>query len=145
MFRIRFQCGCGFMFDKASVFSWSDSADIPGGTGSANLVQKCKECGKTGSCEITSKAGDFKVTAEDDGKAVKVASFDCRGLEPKELVVSDGYTVTAGTASWRDQDLSEAAGKHSAGWSEYDEETDVSFTVSEVSASFELDKGGKKK
>ncbi len=146
-FRVRFACGCGNTFEKASVFGWGEEAEVPGGTGTATFVQKCKECGRVGSVDLTSKPADFRITAEDSEKPVRVATFECRGFEPRALEVADGFRVraAAGATEWRRVDLSEAAGEHAAGWNEYDEAADAAASVTDVSATFARDKEAKKR
>jgi hypothetical protein len=138
--RLRLVCACSTPFEKTSVFSWDDSAEVPGGTGTANLVQKCKACSRVVSVELLSKAADFVVTAEagGEGDGPVVATLECRGATPVSLDVGSGFVVTAaGSPSvWTEQDLSCAVGQHADGWCEFDEEGDAeaggALTITDV-------------
>jgi hypothetical protein len=135
-FRVIFECdGCATRSDKPQVFSRSDSAEVPGGRGEANLVAKCKGCGRQYNVEIVSSVAEAVYTADSSGKFARVASIECRGgITPVALEPGDGWTLVGNSGhAWSDQDLTED-------WSEYDEDSAESLTLLTFQAKFEASK-----
>ena len=132
-FRVKFACdGCGDVSEKAQVFSWTDSVEVPGGKGSAKFLAKCKGCSRPYNVDIASTAADFVYTAEHSGAWRRVASVECRGgVNPVAFEIGDGYKVTGPKAEWCNQDLGDD-------WAEFDEEADTSVSILSVESRFEL-------
>ncbi|EFJ29662.1 hypothetical protein SELMODRAFT_146445 [Selaginella moellendorffii] len=86
-FFFKVQCGsCGTMSEKHSGVSAADVVEIPNSRGTANLVQKCKLCKKTGTISLVDgKNKPYTLEDSESGKFVPVMCFDCRGMEPVEF------------------------------------------------------------
>ena len=110
------------------MFNASDAVLVPGGRGTAALVQKCKDCSSVFSCDVLSKPGGG-LSADDAGGA-PFAVFECRGCEPERFEAGGGWTVEGPSQSWRDVNLD------TDDWCEYDEAAQVSVAVSELRGTF---------
>jgi len=114
-----------------SVFSKGDEKlEIPGGRGEASYVQKCPECKNVGSADIlelsmASLGGDTE-GSESSVKELELAKLDCRGLEPHDFQVGDGWTVcsTSSTTVWEDVSFLEEDS-----FTEYDEKASAAVEV----------------
>ena len=99
------KCGsCNEQADKWMYICQTESVDVKGGRGSANLVVKCKLCSREsnmGKLIKTKCSRQFSLTSSqfslykdiivdsvapynepDEGKFKTVVKFDCRGMEP---------------------------------------------------------------
>uniref|UniRef100_A0A7S0WN99 Uncharacterized protein n=1 Tax=Chlamydomonas leiostraca TaxID=1034604 RepID=A0A7S0WN99_9CHLO len=126
------------------VVSGEEEQEVAGGRGTAHFVMKfCKESKSQASITIMDPKdkelkgavkGEF--TAEDRGKWVALAAFECRGLEPIAFTPQAGWIATSAVSStkWEDVDLAEKE------WAEYDEKGGESVGVSELQACFKLHK-----
>ena len=130
--RVKFACtACREPSDRFSVFGWDDAAEVPGGKGAAHLVQACRHCKAPCSVSIVSKRGDARYTAADAeaGRAVAVATLECRGAVPAEAQCGPGWVVAGPSGeTWGDVSLDDE-------FSEYDEAAGVSVTVLDAAMS----------
>lgn len=124
--RVKFTCGsCREASDKFSVFTWEDEVEVPGGKGTANLTQSCKNCKAPCSVSIMSKRSDAVYTAEEAeaGKSKTIATIECRGVTPCDAECGPGWVVTGPSGiKWDDVSLDEE-------FAEFDEGADASITV----------------
>jgi hypothetical protein len=132
--RVRFACGsCREVSDKTSVIAWEDEVDVPGGKGTAHLLQKCKNCAAVGNASIVSAREAGVYTAADaEGRAPKtVATLECRGaLVPSAAEAGPGWVVVGPSgAQWPDVNLDDGE------FAEYDEPADASITVMDIAMS----------
>lgn len=132
-FFFKIKCGgCSSITEKYSSVTASELYDIPKSRGSANLVQKCKFCDKVGTIVIVE--GRSKPYTMEDSEARKftpIGCFDCRGIEPVDFSLREGWTAEATSgAKFVDIDLSEGE------WSEYDEKASVSVGILNVEHKF---------
>lgn len=132
----KLKCGnCGEVTEKETYVVLGDVVPIPKSRGQANLVQKCKFCGRDGT--ITMIQGSGRPLTGDDceaGKYAPLMSFDCRGLEPFEYSFGgDQWKVetTAGTV-FENVDLSVGD------WAEYDEKGNMPVSVSNLKSRFDV-------
>lgn len=132
----KLKCGnCGEVTEKETYVVLGDVVPIPKSRGQANLVQKCKFCGRDGT--ITMIQGSGRPLTGDDceaGKYAPLMSFDCRGLEPVEYSFGgDQWKVetTAGTV-FENVDLSVGD------WAEYDEKGNMPVSVSNLKSRFDV-------
>ncbi|KAL2940184.1 hypothetical protein RDABS01_001566 [Bienertia sinuspersici] len=135
-FAFKLRCeNCGEVTAKESTLSLEEVVPIPKSRGHANLVQKCKFCGREGN--ITMIPGSGRPLTDEDcesGKYAPLMSFDSRGLEPFEFYFGgDQWKVesTAGTV-FEDVDLS------AEDWAEYDEKGNMPVSVSNLKSRFDV-------
>ncbi|KAL8101608.1 hypothetical protein AgCh_033493 [Apium graveolens] len=129
----KMKCGnCGELTKKETYVSLNEV--VPMGKGTANLVQKCKFCGREGNVTmISGKGSALTQELSESGKYAPVMQFDCRGYEPVEFVFGTGWEAEsiAGT-KFKDIDLSEGE------FSEYDEKGECPVMISNLRATFDV-------
>ncbi|VDM49919.1 unnamed protein product [Toxocara canis] len=118
-------------------FRWfmKESLEMPGSRGEANLIAKCKLCGRVNSLDII-KDSFQAYTIEGNEQYQPIVKFDCRGVEPTEFDPRGGWRavgVESGTP-FEDIDLSEKE------WADYDEKSSVATEITELDARFVLSK-----
>jgi len=130
--RLKLQCKtCNEIQAKTSVledgFNLENKTEIPGGKGTASLVQKCGFCSSIFSLDVISTSDQIiSYTSEAESPAF-LASLECRGCEPVEYEAGAGWAVEgSGGTVFSDVDLT------SGDFCEFDEKADVSVTVSPV-------------
>lgn len=108
-----------------------ESQPIKGSRGSANFVSKCKLCGRENSLDII-KESIAEYNAEDSNQMKKIVAFDCRGVEPTDFSPRTGFYCEGveSPTKFTDIDLSEKD------WCDYDESTQQSVGVYEVTSQF---------
>ncbi|XP_021739079.1 UPF0587 protein C1orf123 homolog [Chenopodium quinoa] len=136
LYYFKVKCGnCGEVTEKESYVMLGELVPIPKSRGQANLVQKCKFCGREGTITMIPKSGRY-LTGDDceAGKFVRLMSFDCRGLEPVDYSFGgDQWKIitTAGTV-FENVDLSDGD------WADYDEKKKMPTSVGNLQARFEV-------
>jgi hypothetical protein len=140
--RVKLACtACREPSDRFSVFSWDDAAEVPGGKGAAHLVQACKTCKAPGSVSIASAleaAAPLTAADAEAGRAVAVATLECRGVVPVEAQCGPGWVVGGPSGeTWADVSLD-------AEFCEYDEAAGVSVTVLDAAMSVAPAGGGRR-
>eukprot|EP00249_Psilotum_nudum_P004646 c18151_g1_i1 orf=266-766(+) len=127
------KCGsCGEMSDKFSAVTATEQLQMPRSRGVAHLVQKCKFCGREG-CIIMVDGRGKPYTIEDSeaGRFVPVMCFDCRGIEPVEFSLRDGWSAEGVSGSkFADIDLSEGE------FAEYDEKASCPVGITDIEHKF---------
>ncbi|XP_064486031.1 CXXC motif containing zinc binding protein-like [Ornithodoros turicata] len=113
-----------------SVEASSKSA-VKGSRGTANLVIKCKLCGRENSIDVLPETV-VPYTAEDALNLKTIASFDCRGVEPVSFDARDGFVVEASGSrtQFADVNLEEKE------WSDYDEKEKQTVGIYELEHKF---------
>ncbi|EGT37127.1 hypothetical protein CAEBREN_32297 [Caenorhabditis brenneri] len=114
--------------------------EVPGSRGEANLVEKCKLCGRVNT--LTILGDNFKsYNIEENEKWQKIAIFDCRGIEPFDFDPRDEWIATSVETGnpFRDIDLSEKE------WVDFDDKAMEAVEISEFSAQFTTVRDPKKK
>eukprot|EP00286_Rhodomonas_abbreviata_P006720 CAMPEP_0181323614 /NCGR_PEP_ID=MMETSP1101-20121128/19890_1 /TAXON_ID=46948 /ORGANISM="Rhodomonas abbreviata, Strain Caron Lab Isolate" /LENGTH=161 /DNA_ID=CAMNT_0023431675 /DNA_START=118 /DNA_END=603 /DNA_ORIENTATION=+ len=104
---------------------------------SVNLQIKCKGCGRVHDVSLDSERpeGEWEAGGPD---GQRIASFECRGMEPMECEVRDGFYVVAPDGTkFEDADLSDD-------WMEVDAKGNP-ISISNAKYSFVGTKGGGKK
>jgi hypothetical protein len=115
----------------------ADTHDLSGSKGTANFVLKFDKASKH---EAYLNVVDVKgvtraITADDSGKFVPVAAFECRGLEPVAYHPEDEWVASsAGGTKFDSVDLRDD-------WADYCEKAGDSVSVMGVEAKFELHRG----
>ncbi|XP_021687671.2 uncharacterized protein LOC110670047 isoform X2 [Hevea brasiliensis] len=87
------KCGrCGELSQKETCVTLNETVPVPASKGTANLVQKCKFCGREGTVLMVPGKGKL-LTQEisDIGKYAPLMMFDCRGYEPEGFVFGSGW------------------------------------------------------
>mmetsp|Transcript_52891 Transcript_52891/g.123887 ORF Transcript_52891/g.123887 Transcript_52891/m.123887 type:complete len:162 (-) Transcript_52891:95-580(-) len=104
---------------------------------SVNLQIKCKGCGRSHdvSFDADTPEGEWQAGGPD---AQRLATFECRGMEPYECEVRDGFVVTAEDGTkFEDVDLSDD-------WMDVDQKGNP-VSVNNVKTDFTSAKDNKKK
>ncbi|KAG1346383.1 putative CXXC motif containing zinc binding protein [Cocos nucifera] len=83
---------CGEVSQKETCATMSESVPLSSGKGTANLVQKCKLCGREGSIQMIPGHGQ-PLTRELSQRELntRLMVFDCRGFEPVDFSFGDGW------------------------------------------------------
>ncbi|KAG1367650.1 putative CXXC motif containing zinc binding protein [Cocos nucifera] len=83
---------CGEISQKETCVTMSESVPLPNGRGTANLVQKCKLCGREGSIQMIPGHGQPLTLELSQRELITgLMVFDCRGFEPVDFSFSDGW------------------------------------------------------
>ncbi|KAL6005972.1 hypothetical protein ACLOJK_040017 [Asimina triloba] len=93
----KLKCGsCGEVTQKETCVTLSEAVPLPSGKGTANLVQKCKICGREGTVQMMGGHGQpLTHGAAESGKYMPLMVFDCRGMEPVEFFFGNGWEAYA--------------------------------------------------
>ncbi|ORY98001.1 DUF866-domain-containing protein [Syncephalastrum racemosum] len=132
----KIQCGsCRETDENWISFNPHETVDIPGSRGSANLVMRCKFCKRESSAQFEPGVKIGSYSAEQNGKAQKLAVFDCRGLELVGFSPRDTWTAKGveSDTPFTEIDLSED-------WADYDEKSGEPVGISNVEAEFRKEK-----
>nr|CAG4636641.1 EOG090X0HQJ [Eubosmina coregoni] len=133
---IKVKCGsCNEESDKWIYITQSDSVDVKGGRGTANLVLKCKLCSRENNMDIIPDSLK-SYNDEDQGKFKTIVQFECRGMEPSDFSPRNGWLVEgleSGT-KFSDIDLSEKE------WADYDEKSKTTVGIYEIEHQFAREK-----
>jgi len=128
---LKLKClNCGETPDKWQYVTLSESNPLKGGRGSANMVSKCKMCGRENSIDILKDS--VKPYSADNESFKTVVSFDCRGMEPTDFSPRIGWTCSgdeSGT-TFQDIDLGEKE------WVDFDENSNQSVGIYELQHKF---------
>ncbi|EFX81886.1 hypothetical protein DAPPUDRAFT_210830 [Daphnia pulex] len=133
---LKVKCGsCNEVSDKWIYITQSESNDVKGGRGTANLVFKCKLCYRENNMDIIPESRT-SYNDEDQGKFKTIVKFDCRGMEPTDFSPRNGWLVEgleSGT-KFSDVDLSDKE------WVEYDEKAKNEVGIYEIEHQFAREK-----
>ncbi|XP_068648738.1 uncharacterized protein [Aristolochia californica] len=123
---------CGEVSEKETCISLSDTVPLPNGRGTANLVRKCKFCGREGTLlMIPGKGRPLTDTLSDQGQFAPLMLFECRGLEPIDYFFGDGWKVeSVHETTFTDIDLSPGD------YVEYDEKGQCPVGISNLRSEF---------
>lgn len=126
---------CGELTAKETCVSLEEEVPIPKSRGLANLVQKCKFCGREGTISMTAGVGR-PLTGElcEEGKYAPLMVFDCRGLEPVDFLFMDPHwrVESAEGTVFENVDLS------GGDWVEYDEKGSCPVSISNLKSVFQV-------
>mmetsp|Transcript_2264 Transcript_2264/g.3222 ORF Transcript_2264/g.3222 Transcript_2264/m.3222 type:complete len:162 (-) Transcript_2264:11-496(-) len=109
--------------------SRGDDVEVEGSKGKANFAVKFKGSNSKSTCSVIDIKNytQKEISAKDSGKFVPIAAFECRGLEIISWHPSTDFIATSeGGFCFGEIDLSEGD------WCEYDEENDISVTVTDL-------------
>ncbi|PSR91759.1 UPF0587 protein like [Actinidia chinensis var. chinensis] len=132
---IKLKCGCcGEVTKKETCLSLNETVPLPASRGTANLVQKCKFCGRDGNITmITGRGRPLTQEISQAGKYAPLMVFDCRGFEPVEFSFGSGWKVESIEGTKFDGvDLSEGE------FAEYDENGECPVMISNLRAVFKV-------
>ncbi|XP_008806804.2 CXXC motif containing zinc binding protein-like [Phoenix dactylifera] len=133
---------CGEISQKKTCVTMSESVPLPSGRGTANLVQKCKLCGREGSIQMIPGQGQpLTLELSQREQVTGFMVFDCRGFEPVDFSFSDGWKAESTSGTPFEVDLS---GEEFA---DYDEKGECPVGVANLRALFRVvkkqERGGK--
>lgn len=138
----KFKCtACGEVPDHWQHITLAEEHEVKGGRGHANAVIRCKLCGRENSCDVV-RESVREYGAGDSGGFRTVAEFDCRGMEPVEFSLRDGWSARGYKPAGEDEDDGEE-GKETGKvfedvdlepgeWADYDDVGDESVYISEI-------------
>ncbi|GAV56983.1 DUF866 domain-containing protein [Cephalotus follicularis] len=127
-------CGrCGEQTQRETCVNLNETVPLTG-KGTANLIQKCKFCGREGTVSMIAGRGK-PLTQEfaEEGKCVPLMLFDCRGYEPVGFVFGGGWKVESVTGT-RFEDIDLSGGD----FAEYDEKGKCPVMISNLRATFDV-------
>nr|CAG4639653.1 EOG090X0HQJ [Daphnia magna] len=133
---LKVKCGsCNEVSDKWIYIAQTESNEVKGGRGTANIVVKCKFCSRENNMDIIPES----VTSYDDGDQGKfkiIVKFDCRGMEPADFSPRNGWVVEGLESGMKfsDIDLSDKE------WVEYDEKAKNEVGIYEIEHEFSREK-----
>lgn len=129
---LKFRCAnCGEVSQSWQYVTEEMTAELKGGRGHANMVEKCKMCARENSVSII----ETKVASyndDDDSTSKVIVGFECRGLEPVDFDLRSGWEVQSGSSNklFSDVDLKDRE------WYDYDDIGSESVSITEISFSF---------
>jgi len=129
---LKVKCGsCNEQADKWMYICQTESVDVKGGRGSANLVVKCKLCSRESNMDIIVDSV-APYNEPDEGKFKTVVKFDCRGMEPCDFSPRNGWVVEGfeSRTKFPDVDLTEKE------WADYDEKAATTVGIYELEHEF---------
>uniref|UniRef100_A0A915PU86 Hflx-type G domain-containing protein n=1 Tax=Setaria digitata TaxID=48799 RepID=A0A915PU86_9BILA len=105
--------------------------NMPGSRGNANILEKCKLCGRMNSLEIVKDSFQSYKTSDDYDELIR---FDCRGLEPVDFDPRSGWRAvgTESATVFENIDLTEKE------WVDYDEKVAEPTEINEIHCRFVL-------
>eukprot|EP00040_Diaphanoeca_grandis_P016631 m.86111 g.86111 ORF g.86111 m.86111 type:complete len:174 (-) comp25928_c0_seq1:110-631(-) len=123
-------------------FSATDVVETENAGDSVNFVVRMPGARSQGSATVVVSKAVSAIEVTEEGqrtKNVPIAAFDCRGLEPIRCEIGTGFIVTStsGTVFTEDVDLSEE-------WSDYDEKSNESVSITGLTTEFRILKETKK-
>ncbi|ONK69211.1 uncharacterized protein A4U43_C05F20500 [Asparagus officinalis] len=131
-YRFKVKCeNCGEISQKETCVVLSETVPLSNGRATANLVQKCKLCGREGSIQMIPGQGQ-PLTLE-QSQAEKFSTlmvFDCRGFEPIGFSFSNGWKAESTSGTVYEIDLSEGD------FADYDEKGECPVGVSNLQGKF---------
>ncbi|KAJ1667924.1 hypothetical protein IW140_003458 [Coemansia sp. RSA 1813] len=122
----KIKCNSCHEVDKNLItISAQDGSQISGSRGEANLVMKCKFCKREGVASIVGEPAPY--TAENSGSFARVLTVECRGIEPVEVELRDGWRAKSTESNeCFELDLTESE------WYDYDDKAAVEVSVTEI-------------
>uniref|UniRef100_A0A8R1XQ86 CXXC motif containing zinc binding protein n=2 Tax=Onchocerca TaxID=6281 RepID=A0A8R1XQ86_ONCVO len=105
--------------------------NMPGSRGAANILEKCKLCGRINSLEIVKDSFRSYKNSDDYDELIR---FDCRGLEPTDFDPKSGWRAigTESATVFENIDLTEKE------WVDYDEKAAQPTEINEIQCRFVL-------
>ncbi|CAL9774797.1 unnamed protein product [Musa acuminata subsp. burmannicoides] len=126
---------CGEISQKETCVVLSESVPLPNGRGTANLVQKCKLCGRDGTIQMVPGHGEpLTIERSQAGIRSKLMVFDCRGFEPVNFSFENGWKAESLSGTSFEVDLSEGE------FADYDEKGECPVGITNLQASFRVAK-----
>jgi hypothetical protein len=106
----------------------SDVEKLEGSKGEANFIMKWKGSNSQSYIKIVDlKKTDSNYSSNDSGNWKLIIGFECRGLEPTKWIPGIDFNIlTSSGKIFENVDLTEKD------WAEYDEENDLSITVTNL-------------
>ncbi|KAJ1345759.1 hypothetical protein KIN20_000364 [Parelaphostrongylus tenuis] len=130
---LKFRCmNCGESREYWQYVVLIEVLEVPGSRGVANLVEKCKLCGRLNTVSIIKDSIGSYDSKEHNEEWQSMIHLDCRGLEPVDFEMRTGWTAVGtetGTV-FEDIDLSEKA------WADYDEKASEATEIADIEVRF---------
>ncbi|KAL6615087.1 hypothetical protein ACP70R_037357 [Stipagrostis hirtigluma subsp. patula] len=131
-FKLRCE-NCGETTAKATCVALGEVVDLPTGRGTANLVQKCKLCGRDGTIVMIPGQGTpLTIEQSQKGEKTCLMVFDCRGYEPFDFEFRDGWKADSVNGTPFDIDCSEDE------FAEYDEKGECPVGLGKLQSTFKV-------
>ncbi len=141
----KFKCSsCGEVPDHWQHITAVEHHEVTGSRGTANAVIKCKLCHRENSVDIIHDSVR-EYGREDTGQFKQLVAFDCRGMEPVDFSLRDGWTVKAFKPAREEDDEEEGkeTGKvfedidlSQGEWADYDDVGEESVYISDIKHQF---------
>uniref|UniRef100_A0A0D3EQ95 Uncharacterized protein n=1 Tax=Oryza barthii TaxID=65489 RepID=A0A0D3EQ95_9ORYZ len=131
-FKLRCE-NCGEVSAKATCVSLGEVVDLPNGRSTANLVQKCKLCGRDASIVMIPGQGTpLTIEQSQKGDRTCLMVFDCRGCEPIDFAFGNGWKAESLEGTSFDIDCSEGE------FADYDEKGECPVGLGKLRSEFRV-------
>ncbi|KAK1311858.1 hypothetical protein QJS10_CPA07g00923 [Acorus calamus] len=132
LFKLRCE-NCGELTQKETCVVLGETVPLTNGRGTANLVQKCKFCGREGTIQMIPGQGrPLTLETSQSGGSAPVMLFECRGFEPVDYVFGDGWKAESTEGTKFNMDLSDGE------FSEYDEKGEFPVEITNLRGTFKV-------
>lgn len=119
---------CMEVHDKWVFICAQKHEAIKGSRGFTNLKLKCRFCGRENSADVVE--GSVKSYKEEDSEKLRpIVRFECRGMEPQQFSLRDGWRAVSNSdcaTVFSDVDLTDGE------WTDYDEDGECCVEILEV-------------
>ncbi|GJM94137.1 hypothetical protein PR202_ga10754 [Eleusine coracana subsp. coracana] len=131
---LKLKCeNCGEVTAKDTYVTLSETVDVPKGRSTANLVQKCKLCGRDGTITMIPGQGTpLTIEQSQKGEKACLMVFDCRGYEPVEFSFADGWMAESLEGTPFNIDCSEGE------FADYDEKGECPVGLGKLESAFKV-------
>ncbi|KAM7534371.1 hypothetical protein Aperf_G00000116389 [Anoplocephala perfoliata] len=129
---IKIKCtNCGEIHEKFVSINSDESFELKGDRSSANLIVKCKFCGRELTADIVE--GSTKAYIEDDSGIFRpIIRLDCNGFEPVDFSLRSGWQVASSVSETVFSDVDLSSGE----WTDYDDKAGVCLEIMEIQTKF---------
>ncbi|XP_075252682.1 uncharacterized protein LOC142344700 [Convolutriloba macropyga] len=124
---------CGEEHKNDVFITKSESHEIQGSRGSANLVMSCSFCKKHSNVDILQNDFTYSLSDSEKFKTILVAEF--RGIEPVSFKFDGEWNCSAENSN-KKFEIADGAEMESDGWYDYDQDGSCEVSITECEHKF---------
>ncbi|CAH1248344.1 CXXC motif containing zinc binding protein-like [Branchiostoma lanceolatum] len=129
---LKLKClSCGEVSEKWQYVTLQESTPLKGGRGHANLVSKCKLCGRENNLDILQDSIQ-PYCAENTEEFRTAVVFECRGVEPVDFSPRVGFVAEGANSGMKFDEVELTEGE----WMDYDENAQEPVGITELEHRF---------